>query len=287
MVDGELAAWWGVLGLLVVSGLGALVALLFIAAPFGKFANSAWGPLLDGKLSWGLFEAIPLAAFWTSLLVGVDARSLGGVQWAVAGLFSLHYINRSLVYTVRAPAIAPIPLVVSLAAAAFNSLNGYANGRWVSVFGDGVLKATKPYDPRFLVGLVMFGVGMWINISSDNILFALRRKRTRQQAEAQPQGETQTQGSVEHAADAAPQKGRGYSIPRGGLFELVSCPHYFGEFVEWAGFAIAAASPAGAVFVFFTMANLVPRALKQHAWYRETFGDQYPANRKAVFPYVL
>jgi len=40
------------------------------------------------------------------------------------------------------------------------------------------------------------------------------------------------------------------------------------------------------VFAIWTMANLVPRALAHHRWYRETFAD-YPPGRKALIPYLF
>jgi len=75
-------------------------------------------------------------------------------------------------------------------------------------------------------------------------------------------------------------------MPRGGLFDLVSCPNYFGEVLEWTGWAIATWSLPGAAFAAFTFANLAPRALSNHEWYRRTFAD-YPASRRALLPYVL
>jgi hypothetical protein len=43
---------------------------------------------------------------------------------------------------------------------------------------------------------------------------------------------------------------------------------------------------AGLAFALYTAANLVPRALRHHAWYRERFVD-YPSERKALIPYLL
>ena len=49
-------------------------------------------------------------------------------------------------------------------------------------------------------------------------------------------------------------------VPHGPLFRLVSCPNYFGEIVDWSGFALATWSPGGLLFALWTAANLVPRA---------------------------
>ena len=79
----------------------------------------------------------------------------------------------------------------------------------------------------------------------------------------------------------------GYKIPVGGAFTLVSGANYFGEIVEWTGYAIASGFALPAVaFAFFTFANTAPRAYHHHAWYREKFRGEYPPERRAVIPYV-
>ena len=50
--------------------------------------------------------------------------------------------------------------------------------------------------------------------------------------------------------------------------------------MEWTGFAILTASPAAWVFVWWTFANLVPRADAIHRRYREEFGDEAVGKRK-------
>lgn len=77
----------------------------------------------------------------------------------------------------------------------------------------------------------------------------------------------------------------GYKIPRGGAFELVSGANFFGEIVEWFGFALAAWSLPAFAFAVFTFANIGPRAASHHQWYLKKFPD-YPRNRRAVIPFV-
>ena len=75
-------------------------------------------------------------------------------------------------------------------------------------------------------------------------------------------------------------------MPKGGLFRYVSCPNHFGEIVEWAGFAVMCWNLPALSFAVWTAGNLIPRSLSHHRWYREHFPD-YPAERKAVIPFVL
>lgn len=63
----------------------------------------------------------------------------------------------------------------------------------------------------------------------------------------------------------------GYKMPYGGGYRLVSSPNYLGEIIEWVGWAVA---------------NLAPRAMANHRWYRDTFED-YSASRKALLPYLI
>ena len=138
----------------------------------------------------------------------------------------------------------------------FNVVNGYLNGRYLFALGP-ERNSGWLVDPRFLVGLSLFGGGMLLNLWADQRLRSLRAP-----------GET------------------GYQIPQGGAFRLVSCPNYLGEIVEWIGWAILTWSPAGLAFAVWTAANLVPRALSHHRWYQRTFPD-YPAERRAVAPGLL
>lgn len=100
------------------------------------------------------------------------------------------------------------------------------------------------------------GIPGWINKQSDRIL---RKLRSKSKAE--------------------------YVIPRGGFFRFVSSPHYFGEIVEWSGWAILTWSMPGLAFAVFTFANLAPRALAHHRWYKSHF-ENYPGKRKALVPFT-
>lgn len=242
-------ATWTLLALIVC------VVLLRIQAPYGRYQRRGWGPLVPARLAWLLMESPALVL--VPLLFAFSEHRATWVEWAVVALWTAHYVQRTLVYPfLSRVAGRPMPLSILLLSGLFNLINGGLIG--TDLFWSGSpLSASWLTDSRFVVGCGLFVLGMGINVWSDA---KLRRLRS----------ETQ----------------RGYRVPRGGLYRWVSCPNYLGEIVEWIGFALLTGSVAGAAFALWTMANLVPRALSHHRWYRAEFKD-YPTERRALIPFLL
>lgn len=228
---------------------------LLKTAPFGKHFSTHWGPVMDNRTGWVIMEVVSPIALWGSFL-------LSGAAWSspvavLMGVWTAHYINRSLVYPIRTRTEGKqIPVVIVASAIMFNCFNGWSNGTYFGA-GWGGYSSEWLRDPRFIVGLLIMALGAAINLRADNTLLQLRSR-----------------------------KDKGYSIPRGGLFDKVSCPNFLGEIVEWIGFAIACWNLPALAFAVWTAANLFPRALSHHRFYQRAFED-YPENRRALIPGVL
>ena len=77
-----------------------------------------------------------------------------------------------------------------------------------------------------------------------------------------------------------------YKIPVGGLFDYVTGANFFGEIVEWTGFALASCSSTASIFALFTVVFLGMRAWHHHNYYLTKFED-YPKSRKIIIPFVF
>ncbi len=229
------------------------VALAVVPAPYGRHARAGWGPSVPARPGWMAMES-PASLFFAAVYAA-GAHRADLVPLVLLALWQAHYVNRAFLYPLRLRPGSRLPLSVAVLAVAFNLLNGWVNARWISEIG----RYPAPWlaDPRFLAGAALLAAGFAINVSSDRVLRKLRAP-----------GET------------------GYRIPRGGAFDLVSCPNYLGEIVEWTGWAVATWSLPGLAFAAYTFANLAPRALAHHRWYQERFPD-YPRERRALVPFVL
>jgi 3-oxo-5-alpha-steroid 4-dehydrogenase 1 len=237
-------------------GLLLLPVLLKISAPYGRHISNRWGPLINNRAGWIIMESPALWAFILFFLWG-DFRPASSVSWLFFVLWIMHYTNRVLIFPFRLQTSGKkMPVVIMIFAVFFNLFNGFFNGMWLGTFGSFYTEAWLT-DPRFISGLLLFFTGMYINITSDQTLLSLRQH---------------------HPGE--------YKIPQGGLYRYISCPNYFGEITEWAGFALMCWSPAALSFLIWTVVNLLPRALSHHRWYKEKFSD-YPADRKAIIPFII
>jgi 3-oxo-5-alpha-steroid 4-dehydrogenase 1 len=228
---------------------------LKVAAPYGRHARTDWGPSMSNRLGWTIMELVSLVVFVGLFLSGPGEKT--APMWVFFALWTAHYVNRSLIFPWRThTAGKTIPVAIVGSAIAFNLVNAGLNGFYFGWSGETYSTAWLS-DPRFIIGLVIFLAGAAINIWSDNKLIGLRSGGT-----------------------------QGYSIPRGGLFNYVSCPNHMGEIIQWSGFALMCWNLPALSFAIWTAANLIPRTLAHHAWYRKTFPD-YPQDRRAVIPALL
>ena len=239
----------------IALALATYVLLLKVTSPYGRHSRKGWGPVMPNRLGWVMMEMPSLILFGVFFWGGPNIQNYISVIFFL--LYTIHYTNRSLVFPFRThTANKKIPLIVTILAVAFNLINGSLNGYYFGAISTGY-PLDWVYDIRFILGGIFFVAGMVINIISDNILLSLRKSSS-----------------------------NGYAIPSGGLFRYVSCPNFFGEIVEWAGFALMTWSPAALAFAIWTAVNLIPRALDHHKWYRDRF-EEYPESRKAVIPFIL
>ncbi|MCK5881291.1 MAG: DUF1295 domain-containing protein [Sinobacterium sp.] len=232
------------------------IASFFYTTPYGRFKTSSSKFDLPPLPGWLLLESpCLLAASLTFFYSGGNTNAL--VPLIFISIWQSHYLYRSVIFPLRVnKGSKPVAISGILFGVIFNSVNGFLNGYAFS-HSEHLLDSSWLTSPYFIVGIGLMMIGLGINIYSDNVLKNLRKP-----------GET------------------GYKIPHGGLYRWVSVPNYLGEIIEWAGLALAACTPAALVFLLFSFANLFPRALAHHRWYKKTF-DDYPVERKAIIPFIV
>lgn len=236
----------------IAVGIAAFILLQFVTAPYGRHAKSGWGPQISNKAGWVLMEApsflIILYFFLTS-----DQSTFASM---LSILWLLHYFNRTFIFPFRLRTKGKrMPLIIVGSAIFFNLINAGLNGYFLAHFESYTNNSFT--DWNFFLGIMLFITGLIINQISDHKLIHLRKP-----------DET------------------GYKIPKGFLFNYISCPNLFGELLQWTGFAIMAWNLPALTFLIWTCANLIPRATKHHHWYTTHFSD-YPSKRKALFPWFF
>lgn len=232
-----------------------VISLLFITtAPYGRHIRKGWGPTTSARLGWLIMEFPALFVMIIMFITG--NKHTNPIAIVFITMWTIHYTQRTFIYPfIMRGGNKRFPLLLILFAITFNLINGYINGYYLFSLSP-VYTLHWFLDPRFIAGFILFFSGMIINLHSDHILRSLRKPRKND-----------------------------YSIPKTGLFRYISCPNYFGEIIEWTGWAIATWSLPGLAFALFTFANLAPRASSNHSWYQKSFPD-YPKKRKALIPFI-
>lgn len=77
-----------------------------------------------------------------------------------------------------------------------------------------------------------------------------------------------------------------YKVPKGGLFEVVICPHYLFEIIEFWGVSMISQTLYAFSFTLGTTLYLMGRSYATRRWYLSKF-DDFPATVKALIPFVF
>uniref|UniRef100_A0A0N5AFI9 S5A_REDUCTASE domain-containing protein n=1 Tax=Syphacia muris TaxID=451379 RepID=A0A0N5AFI9_9BILA len=186
---------------------------------------------VSAHIAWFLFG---IAVFPSALLALYGASlDYNSANFVIITLILVHYAYRSFIYAYSIKGGKRVPFHLFALGFCNNFFQGFLQSTWHFMF------AFYPIDwinqLSSVIGLLLFATGMFIHVKSDGILQRLRRRHD-----------------------------KGYKLPRGFLFELITAPNYFGECVEWIGFAMFAWTLPALSHACFVIALLLPRALQYH-----------------------
>lgn len=245
-----------IMWVMAVTAVIVFIALYFVKAGYGIFRTKQWGLSINNKVAWILMEA---PVFFVMLYMWASNGTPTTLPAFLAFLlFELHYFQRSFIFPLMMKGQSQMPVAIMLMGIIFNVINGLLIGTSLftlppSAYNDGAAYLTHP---TAIAGIAIFFSGMGINLHSDHVIRHLRK----------------------------PGDNRHY-LPQKGFYRYVTSANYFGELVEWTGFALLCSTPAAWLFVVWTAANLVPRAAAIHKRYRDEFGDAV-GSRKRILPFV-
>jgi 3-oxo-5-alpha-steroid 4-dehydrogenase 1 len=246
-------------------GFVALVAVAawFVPSAYGRFASPRFGVAVSPRLGWFLMELPSTLVFLAAYAAGVRRGEV--VSVVLLAIWLVHYGYRGFYFpwAIRAARgdRATFSVAIIVAGWLSTSLHGYLNAAYITTVGGGYDRLWL-MDPRFVFGVVVYYLGFVLTIRADATVRNLRTA-------------TEVQSGT-----------KVYRIPRGGLFEYVTNASYLGELVAWLGFAVMTWSPGGLFIFLLSLANLLPRAVATHRWYKKRFSD-YPKERRILLPFVL
>uniref|UniRef100_H2ZL32 3-oxo-5-alpha-steroid 4-dehydrogenase n=1 Tax=Ciona savignyi TaxID=51511 RepID=H2ZL32_CIOSA len=243
-------------GIICSSGILALLAYLGgIPTGYGKHRKDS-ETSMDARLGWVVQEC-PSFFIPVYVVYSVGYQQINLANLIIIGAFAFHYFQRTFVYTLLMhKKSTPIPIRLVCMGFTFTSINALAISNYEASHAP--LPDSWLSSYQFIGGMLLWGVGMLVNLHSDHVLRNLRRPNE-----------------------------VGYKIPRGGAFELVSGANFSGEILEWIGLKIASNFHFPLVcFALSTALVIGTRALAHHKFYLKKF-ENYPKSRKAVVPFLL
>lgn len=245
----------------IVFDISVFFILFRINAYYGKFFDSSKRKsfTLPNRLSWIIQESPCVFVTIYYIIQLIQDKSTVDDQRRISVLviipFLAHYIHRAFLFPFVIKASKKNPIELTILAFIFCFFNALIQNRSIFLFS--TYQPRHFYSISYIIGGCTMFIGSFINLFHDYYMISLTREK------------------------------EGYILPEGYLYDYISCPNYFGELVEWLGFALMTSTLSAWIFFISSFANLFPRAIKYHNWYKVKFKETFPSNRLAIFPYVI
>ena len=90
-------------------------------------------------------------------------------------LFELHYFQRAFIFPFLLKGKSKMPLSIMAMGILFNTINGYIQGEWIFFLApEDMYTIDWLTTPQFIIGTIIFFIGMGINFNSDHVIRNLR-----------------------------------------------------------------------------------------------------------------
>lgn len=286
-----LAAYWN-FGTSSVDGFFA--CYFFFAAPlffvmegfqivnfgYSKFAEKSQDrtPMVPSRIGMTLIYLPAMLAFPVLTLLygfGVNAGSDDVYHIAIGGMIFAHFTKRVLESLFLHKYSGSTRLGTTLTVSTLYTVMAfmfYRSSLRVEDASCGFLCLSKPqYRSQ---PLLVIGVSVWLIGTVGNFYHHWLLMRLRSNSNAEEKFK--------------------YRVPRGGLFGLVCCPHYFTELVSWAGVVMATGHVTGLCVLWVMVFYLSGRAHSTLRWYKEkansltpTLDADLPRGWCRIFPFIF
>ncbi|WYZ36981.1 hypothetical protein EsH8_II_000487 [Colletotrichum jinshuiense] len=242
---------------------------------------------IPGRIAWFLMEipgVLTLLYIMDTLPRQVGIEDLPWQNKVLAGLFTIHYAYRAVLFPFIQPSMSPIHVLVASSALSFQLMNATCLGSWLAAYGPTTAAQWEKAlgfggVAQFVAGIAIFYVGLTGNYFHDEELREIRRAEQRRQERVAK--EQKRQGAEKPSVD------KHYRIPEAMLFRYMLFPHYFCEWLEWFGFWMASGwSVPGRAFFLNEIFVMFPRARSGRRWYADTFGEEKIRKKWTIVPGV-
>ncbi|XP_061744617.1 polyprenol reductase [Nerophis ophidion] len=214
-----------------------------------NFKRDDWLCVFDVPKRW-FWHFYATSLVWNGLLLSVSLNITLRQQLCPMWLTSLIHILSGSTDTEN-EALQPGTVLVQMLLW-FHSLRRLLECLYVSVFSDGVIHVAQ----------YVFGLGYYVLLGLTVVC-----------------SDRLTKGKVETL---------GHRVPKGGCFELVSCPHYLAELLIYVSMSLVLGgrSLTWWLVVLYVLFNQALAALLCHDLYVSKY-ESYPKQRKAFIPFLM